>query len=585
MPSKHAWEDGQVIQHLQQVFDSPILLHVKTRILVHGNARKVDGRCPCCNSTEAKIIETRDDLDLLVDRVTGERRLRSEVEDKAGFDALCKVARLVEIPIRCYRGQLRLILDSKSKIIAALAGNKSGKSTAGAYWMVRQWMLRGGKGAVFWWVSPQRSQTMIGVTKLVTGEFTRQQQPPALPLDPITGRPILVVSWPESEGTRSQKSVLVDGSSILLQHAGKNGDNLKGANVASILVDETCAIRHRANWTVLVARLMESGGQLYSSTTPKAGHWLKEVVDQAKENKDIRVVSLSSRDNPWLDKKEIDRTVAAAHDEGEAAREIDGLWVSDNGNLWSHFDHRRHTVDDHTYNCLKDQTDVTAQACREWWRGDNPHVRGLRTYQPRFVAGVDVNRNPYNAVICKVFGTPGKPETWSIYVLDVVQKYRVDSHDFGEYLRSDECRRGAVSFAGIPMAIDPTACSFDATMNRISAVKFGKQADKTLAKLGFDARPANLSAKGHPCPVSRHVTTGLLQKLTREGRIIINATRCAALLRAFSEQQNDGNGVAIKESHEASDRLAGPIEALAYLAFALFRDETTGMGPTKITVI
>lgn len=453
--------------------------------------------------------------------------------------------------------------------------------------MVRQWMLRGGKGAVLWWVSPQRSQTKIGIKKLVTGEWTKHFHPPALPLDPVTGRPLLVVRWPESDRSSDQRIIMIDGTSIELQHAGKTGDNLKGANAAAILVDETCAIKHRQNWTVLVARLMESGGQIYSSTTPKAGHWLKEVVvDQAKENPDIRVVNLSARDNPWIDPSEIERTIKSAHDEGEAMREIDGQWVSDEGNLWAYWDPQRMTVDDHTYNCLRDQTDVTAQAVRDWWKNDNPYVRGVRTHQPKFVAGMDCNVNPMTAVICKVFGTPGKPDTWGIYVLDVVQKYRVETWQFGNYLKSDECRRGAVSFANIPIAVDPTACSWDPTMTRVSAIKYGKNAGKTLAELGFDARPANLSKLGYACGISRHATTGLLQKLMREGRLFVNATRCTALTRAFEEQQNDGNGVAVKVSHTSSDRLSSPVDALAYVVWAIFQKEEHGPRiPIKIEVM
>lgn len=586
MPSKHEWESSHAVSQLQAVFDSPVLLHVKTKILVHGRARKGDPPCPCCGSKLARIIEERDDLELLVDRVTGHRRLRSQVKDKAGFDQLAQVAKSVEIPLRCYRSQLKLLLCDDKKIVQALAGNRAGKTTAGAYWLVRMWMLRGGRGATFWWVSPQRSQTQIGVSKLVTGEFADRKSPPAFPLGE-DGRPLLVASWPETERTSSQRIVMVDGSVIVLHHASRpTGGNLKGHNVQAILCDETCEIKHRPNWTVMIARLMESGGSLYSSTTPRPGHWLKEVVvDASKANKDILVVSLSSRDNPWISKTEIERTIRASHDEGEVAREVDGQWVSDQGNLYIHFDARRHTVDDHTYNCLKDQTDVTAQATRSWWKGPNPYVRSLRTHEPKFVGGLDVNCNPMTCIVAKVFGTPGKPETWSIYVLDEVQKYRTETWQFGQHLRSDQVRRGAVSFANIPIAIDPTACSWDPTMTRVSAVKYGQNAAKTMADLGFDARPANLSVRGYACGVSKHLTTGLLQKLTREGRIIINATRCPALMRAFTEQQNDGKGVAVKVSNTSSDKLSSPIDALAYLAWALFQDEETGSSPAKIEVL
>lgn len=578
MPSKKDWENAEAAEQLKAIFDSPILLHVVTTIYVHERAEKGNTiKCKCCGSKQAKIVETINDLELLVDRVTGERRLRRDVVNKQRFDELAKEARRIEIPIRCYRNQLSLIISEEHKIIQALAGNRAGKTTCGVYWFIRQWMLKGGKGAVFWWVSPQRAQTQIGVRKLVTGEYTDRFSPPAFPMDKY-GKPILAISWPDSERATKQVIRMLDGSIIALQHASKpEGDNLKGNNVQAILVDETCAIKHKANWTVLLARLIDSRGSIFSATTPKPGHWLKEqVVDASTTNKDILLVNLSSRDNPWISQDEVERTIKASNDTGEVSREIDGQWVSDNGNLWVHFDPRKHTVDEIHFNMIKDQKDITSKAVRDWWKGQNPYVKSVRCVNPKYVAGMDVNCNPMTAVICKIFGNTDNPKDWGIYVVDVVQQFKTETWKFGDYLKSESCRQGRVSYEGIPIALDPTACNHDPTMTRDKAIKFGKNAGKTLAELGFDARSANYSKKGASVGISRHATTGLLQNLMREGRLIINATRCDALYRALTEQQNDGNGLAVKESHTSSDKLSSPIDALAYLAWALFHKEELG---------
>ena len=107
MPSKKDWENAEAAEQLKAIFDSPILLHVVTTIYVHERAEKGNTiKCKCCGSKQAKIVETINDLELLVDRVTGERRLRRDVVNKQRFDELAKEARRIEIPIRCYRSQL-----------------------------------------------------------------------------------------------------------------------------------------------------------------------------------------------------------------------------------------------------------------------------------------------------------------------------------------------------------------------------------------------------------------------------------------------------------------------------------------------
>lgn len=575
MPSKHDWESSQAIEHLRAVFDTPVILRIVTRILIHGRARKGDPPCWCCGSTQARIVEEREDLDLLIDRVTGERRLRSQIKDQAAYDAIASLAKQVVIPLRCHRHQLKLLLDTKHKIVAALGGNRSGKTTVGVYWLVRMWMLKGGRGATFWWVSPQRAQTMIGVAKLAKGEYSDRPQPPAFPAE-------LVASAPETERSSDQRIVLIDGSSIALMHASRpTGSNLKGKNVQAIMVDELCEVAHRPNWTVMIARLMDSGGSIFAATTPKGGHWAKEeIVDNQKTSKDIAVESLSVRDNPWIPKLEVERTIKACRDENEVRREIDGQWVSDTGNLWIHFHLQNHTVDDPSFNMLRDRQDITAQACRSHWRGGNPYVRGLRTTDAKYVMGQDFNVSPMSTVVGKVFGDPAKPETWGIYILDEVQSWNSDAWKHGNWLKSDKVRAGRVSYANSPISCDSTSC-YTTSQIRGSSVHASSDA-KVLADLGFDARACWLSDKGYPQNPRLLDSISLMHKLMREDRILVHGTRCPQLLRALSEQQVRANGLPEKVSHTASDKLSGPIDALRYLCWSLFADQFLDRKAAKI---
>ncbi|MBL9105181.1 MAG: terminase family protein [Myxococcales bacterium] len=581
MPSKHEWENANAIESIRAVFDSPVLLWVRTRILIHGRARLGDGACPCCGSEKSRIEEQRDDLELLIDRVTGERKLRSAVVDQSGFDALTRVAQEVVIPLRCYRPQLAALLDTTHKVIGCFGGMRSGKTTVAAYWLVRQWMLRGGRGATFWWVSPQRSQTMIGVRKLVTGEFSDRLQPPAFPLD-ADGRPLLVSSWPETERSSAQRIVMVDGSVIALQHASRpTGANLKGQNVQAIVADEACEIANRPNWTVMLGRLTDSGGSLFAASTPKGGHWLKDdVVDAQKTSDDIHVEHLSIRENPWMSESEVARTIAACRDENEVRREVDGLWVSDAGSLWIHFDLARHTADDPSFNMLRDRQDITAQACRSHWKGSNPYVKGLRTTEASFVLGQDFNISPMSSVVAKVFGDPRRPESWGIYVVDEVQTWNSDTYKHGQWLRSEKVRAGRVLYAGSPIACDSTACNYDPTRVQGSTVH-GSSAAKTLTDLGFDARACGLSPKGYPQNPRLLDSISLMHQLMREDRLVIHGTRCPQLLRALTEQQVGQGGLPVKVSNTASDKLSGPIDGLRYLAWALFGDQYMSRKPAQ----
>ena len=579
MPSKHQWEDGMAVERLRAVFDSPVLLHVRTRILIHGRARAKDPPCPCCGSRHARIVEERPDLDLLVDRVTGERRLRSEVQDVEGFDRLAARARRVEIPIRCSKPQLKMVMDTRHKVLGALGGIRSGKTTSATYWLVRQWILKGGRGAGFWWVAPSRGQTMIGVKKLVTGETSDRHQPPAFPLGDH-GLPILALSWPETERSSAQRIVMVDGSVIELQHASKSsGGNLKGRSVRAILLDEACEVRHRPNWTVLLGRLMDSGGQLFFSTTPRAGHWLKEeTLDQMATNKDILVTSLSSRDNPWMSKVDLERTIAACKDENEVRREIDGQWIGDQGSLWIHWDPSRHTYDDPSFHLPKDRVDVTAQAIRGFWRGGNPLQKNMAPQNTAFVGGQDFNIAPSSTIIAKVFGEPGEPETWGVCVIDEVQTWGKGTWGHANWLKSEQCRNGRVSYAGIPIACDSSG---NYAGDR-GSFRYGNSHLKDMVANGFDARPCMLSAKGYPMNPNLIDSISLMHQLMRDGRILVHGTRCPQLLRALTEQTVRPNGLPVKESHTASDRLSSPIDALRYLCWALFAPKAK---PGKIEVL
>ncbi len=592
MPARRNWEDAQVLDRLEDIFARPRLLSIKTEILVHERAPAGStARCICCGSTDAQIAQRIPDLHLLIDRVTGRRHLRSEVSDPQLFDELAAGAEQLDLPLRCHVDQYDLITATADDFTAilALGGNRSGKTTAGAYWFARQWMLKGGQGVEFWLIGPGYDQAFIALDKLLFGMAAGGRTvPPVFPLSD-SGAPALAVKWPTTPRASDLTIYMVDGSRIALKHANNpEANNLKGFNVAAILFDEAAACRYEQAWIVCNARVMEDNGAIYAATTPIPGHWIKHlVVDpyEAGEAPRFLVKSLSVRKNPWISEAKVARIHESLKQKGENAvrREFDGEWVSDRGSLWKHFDVKAHTVDGDGWDVSEYDLghNVTKRAVRGWWRGRNRFISGVSTKDARFVGGQDFNTAPMTTVICQVYGDPkSDPDTWGLFVIDEVWRWNVTTWQHGMWLR--DVRKGRPGtetdpsdrygpFAGMPIACDSTGAYRDPTKSPIN--KGSSNAVRELAKLGFDARECMRTPKGKPRNPAVLDRTSLLHKLMRENRLFVHGTRCPKLIQGLTEQEDDGTGRAVKVTRTATDVLSSPVDALAYCVWALFSGE------------
>jgi len=566
-----------------QVSGEASLYLLKTRILVHGRRSSAAGPrgCPCCRSREAEIIRTIDDLAIIVDRVSGKRSTRTE-RNAAEWDRLADRSHEIVINLRCHDDQLPLLLDDTHKVILSLGGNRAGKTAIAVAWLARQWMKRGGFGALFWMVAPMLEQTRTLVDKLLLGEATETFSPPVLPLGD-DGRPLLAASWPETAYAADQSIYMIDGSRIQLRHAGRKGGNLKGRAVQAAIVDEACEIVSPQNWTILLMRTADTKGQIFASTTPIAGHWIKDyVVDKAVTDKnphgnpDFHVRQLSSAHNPWVDPKEIARIAEDLDDPLMIRREIHGEWVGNKGNLWVHFDPAAHTVDGPGFEA-KDYgyIDVTAQAYRGRWRGGNDFVRSFHLMAPRYVAGQDFNTWPMTTVIAQVVAGAAAdrqdPTKWIILILDEVQTRETNSYKHSEWLNSTKIRGGRVNYQGLAIACDSTGAYTNVA--KVPNDKHSASDAKIMAKFGHDCRPCDYHEKsGAPRNPRKRDSISLVHKLCRDNRLIVHS-RCTELLRALNEQEDDGTGIPIKVPSSASDRLSSPIDALRYLSWRLFSRE------------
>lgn len=577
MPTAQQWRDAQDFDAVLRAASEKRLAHVVRPILVHGRS---DGQeCQCgCGSRNATVVEEIEHLSVLIDRFTGEKRVRGSLANVTAFDEACKEAKQYYCPIRCYAEQLPIILDHKHKIIGVFGGNRSGKSTTLVEWMWDQILIFGSMGSQFWWVSPTREKTRIGVRKFVEGDRSDRYIRPVIPRD-------LIVSFPKDERAGDQSIKLVFGPTLHLKYAGRDGGNLKGDPAQAIALDEGTSVRHIENWAIMIGRTIDTGGQVATATTPMPNHWLKsEVFDRGKsyedatDDDDVISVELSCYRNPWVSKDEVDRAKRALADEDRIAREIDGKWTVGGARLWNNFDPDEH-LREGPWRDVEGWglTNITPYAARKFFRGTNSDLK--------IVGGMDFNIWPMSLVICQIACPPGMdqsdPNNWILFALDEVVK-RGKIHEFAEFLatKAGALRRlRANEFAGMAIACDATAAQPNPPQSHGITAK-SSHLVKELGHSGFDARPCNRSESGHPINPAVLDRVTLAHKLMRDKivcpdgkvyrRMMVHASRCKNLLIALEDQRCDNTGKPLKVSNTYSDRISGPTDALTYLAWAIF---------------
>lgn len=584
MASFDSYKKHNRVEQAKQSLETKRLLWIHRPIFLHERATK-RGKCPCCGSREAHRVETITHLDVLIDRMTGERRVRSQVQDLARFDLLCAQAQRIDCPLRCYGKQLAVILDRKHHVIGVFGGNRAGKTTAEAEWMFDQILEKGGREVAFWWVAKSRKKALaVGLRKLIKGEG---RTPPIIPRE-------LIVSYPRSVA-HDVPALFIDGTQLHFHHASTpDGDNLRGESPVAIVLDEGCTIDHQENWTQLLMRLTDSDGQLLTATTPVLGHYLQteirdrghsydeldQLSDEDRAKADVVYASLSQRDNPWLPAASVERNrEKLGNDELKIRLELDGEWISIGRTLWRHFTAEKHlrsgpwrTVDGWGL------VNITAVAAKKFFKG-------APADRLTFVGGQDFNVDPCHLVVVQIACHRDLDQSdrrnWIVFVLDEVVKQGT-IYEFGDFLAHEAGtyngrKLPANHFGGMAIACDPSGDN----RNPMAYGSGGGTHVKTMKAKGFDCRPCHLSAKGLPIqpPILDRISLG--HKLMREEvefngqkwpRLVVHDTRCPELVTSIETQLADEKGKPVKVSHTKSDRISGPIDALTYLLWALFAE-------------
>lgn len=639
MVSRQQWESAEAIEALEEHFSRRRLLHVHTEILVHAFAEPDAPPCPCCASTSAKIVQRIDDLSMIVDRITGERieRWRLAPEDLQAYDDLCAIAEDCYLPLRATPEQLPLLL-STATISLGGGGSRSGKTSTAIAWLLRRWLLRGGRGKRMLYLAPALDIAFDLVTKLIYGTGPT---PPLLPPRADGSPSPLLVSWPESADQRRLALTMCDGTVILLKHlADKSGKALKGKAFVDALLDEGTEMKTLDQWSLLVNRLADyKGAQLMISTTPRPSHFLRElVVEKAQRGEPgFFECSLSMRQNPWFDLPYIERLIAAQPTSGAVSREVDGKWVSDSGFLWQHW--RPEYVFERllTANGGRDLVDyglgdfdVTERWIRAFAGLRNPYHPDARVSNFRYAGSGDLNVSPMSTLVwqlaartdcifcgakvmrrdgaklkCASCGKSYDPldpkfrEHLTIHVFDEVQTgtkgTRTNSVHHCERLNSVELakvvdkRNSESPYKGMLLVLDKSAWDgADKTMGRgIQRIRGAiDSAAQIYASHGFDPRPPMQSPTEHQRPWNPSVRQSVSQvhTLMRAGRIRVHE-RCTVLLRAIKTQESNPDGLPLKESGTASDRNSSTIDALRYACWAVYSGTNLehGNGMSRVT--
>lgn len=591
----------RLLTDAKAVSERPRYLRIVAEILIHDHA-DASGRCPCCGSTTAEIVERRAEDDLVIDLFTGDR-LRAKDMSAETWRDLCAIAARRDVPLSISRGQAKLVLDETGRHLFASGGNRSSKTTAGLIWLFLQWLRYGGPRRRFWLVASKTEKAFELLEKFRIGDGdTRGLIPPEL-----------IVRRPETHRSSNLQTRLADGSLIELKPfiQDPGAERLKSDKIVAALVTEAAHMPGKPSLTALEGRCLDLGGRLFLDSTPMpASFLLSEVVEPAMAFERLPpddprrasrahrgaawlFVALAVPANPWLDKAEIEMKLSQMDQtDPSVRRDMFGEWVSNSGYLWRDYSTERHQLA-HEARDFKslgrdilrehgavDHIPITERVVRMVFGKPSPHYRGVRPTNHRYLGGLDVNIHPCTALFMQVSAPKDNPEDrdlWHFWVFEETQVYhgssfalaeRIASTVFGRVLEP-ELRESP--FSGCGIIGDAEAIARDPTHHQHGRNPIG--AASVFGPKGFDLRAPLYNQRENSAPRGRNPNTydshTLTRRLLREGRLHISQ-RCEALIEAFLKQEDSGNGVEpLTVSHTRSDQWASPMDALRYPIWAI----------------
>lgn len=584
-------------------------LRIVATLLVHDRPEELTGEaCPCCGSVDAEISERRDLADIVIDTLTGQRHTRSSTT-AAKWTKYVDMAERHEIPIRCPRSALEMLLDDTGRHLFASGGHRAGKTTLGLVWMALQILMFGGLMRRFWLVASTEKKAFELLEKLfrpTPGKYG--VIPPILPA-------VLIASSPRTHRASNKLTTLIDGSIIDLRafHGDPGAERLKGDPIVAALVDEAAHLPSEASISALRGRCIDLAGRLWFASTAIPSSHVKPLVDKimewqrlpadhadkisgAHEGAAYRLHKFRLIDNPWIplegllkEMRTVDMTKA------ENQRDYEGEWASSEGLCWPNFiddpqSPARHVIahEARTVGALLPRVlaehragghvDITERIARGLFGKQNPHYKPARASNFRFIIGQDVNLNPMSSAILQVTAPADQldnRDAWHYWILDTVSTTTSNSLAHSERLVSTELARvldplGSGSpLKGCGVIMDKTSIANDST-----ASKYGQSGNgaETFWRNGLDARaPLYRVAKdGKTYGTNGEVAArfSLVHRLINEGRFHV-FSRAGHLLNAFAIQLATPDGIVPLDARRGRwDVVMGPMDAATYAVLA-----------------
>lgn len=222
------------------------------------------------------------------------------------------------------------VLDSTAEQLLVVAGHRSGKTTVGAIWFIREIAEDMKKGI-------KADYLVLGPTYRILNQSTLRT---------------LFSFWPKGMGTyKKQDSIiqLTNGGVVWIRSADKP-DAVEGLTARRCWMDEA-ALCNETTYDKVCQRLVqpkgEAKGRLLMTTTPygSPSSWMNlRLIEQRKYLPWLFFVNFSMADNPYIDRAVYDRAKATMN-ESIFQRDFEGRFVQIEGLIYPEFNRHDHTCD------------------------------------------------------------------------------------------------------------------------------------------------------------------------------------------------------------------------------------------------
>lgn len=233
------------------------------------------------------------------------------------------------------------LLEMDTPIMAAFAGNRFGKTSAGAVKCLIDALdeddvpehLRKYKKwdpPFFCWVLGPTLQDSIET--VILPEIKKW-----CPVHAVAGG-----SWEKAYSVGRRTLTFRNGSQFKFFAYNQDHDQLTGAAVHRIWYDEPPPQKHRNEALMRLATL--NGDELFTMTPLHGVSWLERLIYKRRHEESITVVKGSGLDNPIMDGRALERIIEQYPEEERQAR-LHGDFVHFAGRIFKEFNERDHVID------------------------------------------------------------------------------------------------------------------------------------------------------------------------------------------------------------------------------------------------